>query len=239
MNEFMNGTTGEVVRWLPLALGAYIVGSIPFGLLIGFARGVDIREHGSRNIGATNTGRVLGRPFGILCFVLDALKGAVPVATAGLVMGAWGAAPAELGALRLSLWLLVACASFIGHVAPIWLRFRGGKGVATGFGALLAMWPILTFPALLAILAWALVLAACRMMSLASIAGALSVPLSLALMAALSPAGAASGLRATGPALAVTAALAVLVIWRHRGNLARIRLGTEPRIGRPRSAPPA
>src|SRR5690349_4488530 len=108
-------------RWaLWVAIG-YLSGSIPFGLLLGLWRGVDIRKAGSGNIGATNLGRVLGRKWGILCFVLDVLKGAVPVAAAGGAMGVLGRG--DLPAGQAWGWLAVAVAAVLGHVFPVWLGF--------------------------------------------------------------------------------------------------------------------
>ena len=109
-----------------LVIGAYLLGAIPFGLLIGRARGVDVRTQGSRNIGATNVGRVLGRKWGYLCLALDILKGFVPTLSAALLLRGDRADPRQQ-----LLVLLVAVAAVLGHVFPVYLGFRGGKGVAT------------------------------------------------------------------------------------------------------------
>ncbi|HWB20792.1 MAG TPA: glycerol-3-phosphate acyltransferase, partial [Phycisphaerales bacterium] len=116
-------------RWIICLSFAYLVGSMPFGVIIGRLKGVDIREHGSKNIGASNVGRVLGKRFGILCFFLDALKGALPVFLAGLLNHLY-ADPWSLSAAQLSLWFAVAVASVLGHMFSIFLRMKGGKGVA-------------------------------------------------------------------------------------------------------------
>ncbi len=213
--------------WLFFIAGAYLVGSIPFGLLIGKARGVDLREHGSGNIGATNAGRVLGRSWGALCFVLDVLKGAGPTLAAGM----WSTAitDAALSAQRETLWVAVALAAILGHVFPVWLKFRGGKGVATSLGALLALWPIVTLPAAGALLVWLIALRITRYVGLSSSLAAAALPL-LVVAASLTPLWAD---RAVAPVLTMTALLAVLVIWRHKGNIRRTLRGEEPKVGRP------
>ncbi|MHC4908144.1 MAG: glycerol-3-phosphate 1-O-acyltransferase PlsY [Planctomycetota bacterium] len=237
--------------WPLSILGAYLVGSIPFGLIIGLSRGVDIRTAGSGNVGATNVGRLLGRRLGITCFVLDALKGAIPVLVAGSLAGVLGRHPLDAGAWStglvdqapdsasaadLWLWLLVACAALLGHMFSPWLGFRGGKGVATGFGGMLAMWPVLTLPAAAALVVWLLVVAAFRYISLASVSAAISLPVTTLILAFARGAGdestgTAHALERWAPALTITTLLAVLVAVRHRSNIARLRAGTEPKIG--------
>ena len=152
-----------------LLAATYLVGAIPFGYLLGRFRGVDLFQAGSGNIGATNAGRVLGRKFGILVFVLDFLKGAVPVAViVPLARLLDPDAPTALGSpdvLRVG----AAALAFLGHVYPIYLRFRGGKGVATGAGTIVVLVP---GPAVLAVVGWILVLLTSRIVSLASLAAA-------------------------------------------------------------------
>ena len=126
----------SMLPWVPFVLLAYLCGSIPMGLCIGFSRGMDIRTQGSRNIGATNCGRVLGRPWGVLCFILDVLKGLGPVLGAGLVLGYAGRS--DLGSSEAWQWLCIAAAAVLGHVFPVWLKFQGGKGVATSVGMMIA-----------------------------------------------------------------------------------------------------
>lgn len=211
------------MSWPLLIIVAYLVGSIPFGVLIARARGIDIRAHGSKNIGATNVGRVLGRKFGILCFLLDFLKGALPVLVAGMNRDILGEpAPAAADAWW---WTAVAVATVLGHMASIFLRFAGGKGVATTFGALVALWPYLTFATLGALVTWILVVRVTRYVSLASMAAAVAIPLlavGFGVMRGTQP--------PTGP-IVLAAALAILVIWRHRANIGRLRRGEEPAIG--------
>lgn len=195
---------------------AYALGCVSFAILVARARGVDIRAHGSGNPGATNVGRVLGRPWGLLVLLLDVAKGYVPVAL--LAPGA-GLSPAWLvdgdGAV------LVMALAVAGHVVPVTAGFRGGKGVATLIGACLALDPLL---AALAVVVHLVLKKACGFVSLASLALAWTIPLA---QLAFQLAGAAPGPRSQG--YGVTALLALLVTWRHRDNLARIRAGTEDR----------
>src|SRR6516162_509405 len=146
------------------ALLSYFIGAVPFGYLIARWRGVNILKQGSGNIGATNVGRVLGRRFGILVFLLDFAKGAVPA----LLAKGW-ATTHELELPRDSLAVAAAVAAFLGHLYPIYLRFRGGKGVATATGAVSVLLP---GPALAAFLIWLAVVLASRYVSLASLAAA-------------------------------------------------------------------
>jgi len=207
---------------LCLALGAYALGSVPFGLLIGKAKGIDIREHGSGNIGATNTMRVLGKPLGISCFLLDVFKGALPVALAGQLLG-FASNPA-LSAADAFAWVGIGIAAIIGHMFSVFIGFKGGKGVATGLGVLAAIWPFVTLPALAALLVWYATLKLTRYVSVASCIAALSVPAGVLVASALR-----DDLAIAWPFATVTAALAALVIWKHRGNLSRIRTGDEPK----------
>ena len=218
--------------WTLCIVLAYLAGSIPFGLIIGRMRGIDIREHGSRNIGATNVGRVLGRTYGGLCFVLDVAKGAIPVVVAGVIAGVLGRDAEAVTQVEMWLWLAVAAAAVVGHMASVFIGFRGGKGVATAFGSLAAMWPLLSVPALVAIVVWYLTLQITRYVSLASMVAAVSLPVAAAAMAVWSGGDhAGEALAHRAPLLLVTGALAALVVYRHRGNIARLFSGDEPKKG--------
>jgi acyl-phosphate glycerol 3-phosphate acyltransferase len=201
-------------------LGAYLVGGIPFGYLLARWRGVDIFRAGSGNIGATNVGRVLGRRFGVLVFALDFAKGAVP--TAAALWLKQFADPTARTELPLSgLEVFAGLAAFLGHVFPPYLRFRGGKGIATGAGVVAVLLPL---PAAGAIVTWLVVLAATRYVSLASLAAALAL---CALRLALTPEPFAPGNRIlTGFCLLAAA----LIFLRHRGNITRLVRGTENRL---------
>ncbi len=205
--------------WTLWLCGAFLAGSFPFAVLIGRAKGVDIRQHGSGNPGATNLGRAVGKKWGLLCFVLDVLKGFAPVLGFGLCASAVSAAtwPAVQ-------WVLVAVAGVAGHIFSPWLKFKGGKGVATGLGATLGLFPVVTIPGLAAFALWYAVATFSGYVGLASVAAAAALPPMTAVSAALL--GLAPGQSAVFTGL--TAVLATLVIWRHHGNLARIRTGTEP-----------
>lgn len=195
-----------------LVLGlAYLLGSIPSGYLVARARGIDIRRVGSGNIGATNVFRVLGRTAGVLVLVADMLKGAIAV----WVLPSWaGAAGVEAGG-----WLPVGVGltAVLGHTFSCWLGFKGGKGIATTGGVYLA----LATQALLVTLAlWGLVLALTRYVSVASIAAAVGLPLSVWLFGG------------TPLLVGVTALIGALAIYKHKGNIGRLWAGTENRMGR-------
>lgn len=217
----------QTASTIAMIAAGYLVGAIPFGLLIARAKGIDIRAVGSGNIGATNVGRVLGRPYFFLCFALDALKGFAPTLAFGLITHA-----ADHGTRtpdQLWWWLAAMAAPVLGHMFSPYLGFHGGKGVATGLGSLLAVVPILTVPATIALAVYLAVVRTTRYVGVASCSAALSLPLSTA---ALWLAGAPPWAGA-GPAVLTTALLAAVVIVKHRGNLARTLAGTEPRTGQP------
>ena len=195
---------------------AYLIGGVPFGWLVARWRGVDILRQGSGNIGATNVGRVLGRRFGALVFVLDFAKGALPVLAASLLTPLVGHdLPPD------SLPVAAGVAAFLGHLFPIYLRFRGGKGVATGVGVVAVLLPL---TALAVFAAWLVVLAASRYVSLASLA---AVALLSALRLTLTPAPFAwDHAVVTAFCLFGTA----LVFLRHAGNVKRLLQGSENRL---------
>ncbi len=215
-------TSGEIALWVLLPLGAYLVGATPFAWIIARYRGVDLRTVGSGNIGATNVGRACGRAWGYLCFVLDVAKGLAPTWAAGALLVANGGVPAPWEQV---VWLATGSASVVGHVAPFWLGFRGGKGVATSLGVVLGVYPYFTFAGLAALGVWIAVVLASRYVSLASIVAAGAF---LPLLAAFNGAGRVGDL---GPMFAFAATIVALIIVRHRGNIARLLAGTENRIG--------
>jgi acyl phosphate:glycerol-3-phosphate acyltransferase len=234
-----------VTPFLIACLAAYLIGSIPFGYLIGKAHGVDIREKGSGNIGATNLGRIVGKFWGQLCFLLDLGKGAGPVLAYGAYAGVLGnldtfrglpPTPEEQpGSMGLLFWITVGMCAVLGHIFPIYLRFRGGKGVATGFGVMLGMWPQLTAPAFGALFVWYVTLKLSRYVGIASCAAAASLPFWYILWRIpRAPESFAHVVREVGvgwPIIAATILLALLVIYKHRGNIQRVLAGTEPKIG--------
>ncbi len=204
----------------PAIIGAYLLGSIPFGLLIAKAHGKNLRSIGSGNIGATNVSRALGRKWAYVCFALDVLKGMVPMLVIMFI-----AKPA--GVVMLLLWLVVGCAAILGHIFPIYLKFKGGKGVATSFGIALGLWPYYTICALFAVAIWVVVVLIWRYVSLASIAGSVSFPVVLILAIILKPGW---ELLSLWPLLVAATAIPLMVIIRHRENIKRLLAGTESEI---------
>lgn len=207
---------------LLILVGAYLAGSLPFGLIVArAAKGIDIREHGSKNIGATNVTRVLGGKWGALCFVLDVLKGALPVLLPNLLLAA--------GNPNWIHWQVAAgLLAILGHMFPIWLGFHGGKGVATALGVVV----MLANPKSTAITFGAFVIcfAATRIVSSSSITAA--VTFVVAQFYFLSP----QPFRAeTWSLAAFSIAVPMLIIVKHRSNIGRLLRGEEPRFG---SKPP-
>ncbi|MFI4915738.1 MAG: glycerol-3-phosphate 1-O-acyltransferase PlsY [Phycisphaerales bacterium JB060] len=210
---------------LILAIAAYLVGAIPFGYLIARAKGVDIFKEGSGNIGATNVKRVLGRGPGNLCFALDVLKGLLPTLAAGLILGTLGDLDAPPAGVWL--WLLTPVATVLGHMFSPYLGFRGGKGVATGLGALLGVFWVLSAAVVGGLVVWLIVLKVSRYVGMASVCAAVSVPV----WAVVLPIIIDGQLRpSVYPMLAIAGLLALLVVARHWGNLRRIFAGVEPKI---------
>ena len=206
-----------------LALASYLAGSIPFGLMIGRAiRGVDLRQHGSGNIGATNVGRVLGKKWGLICLVLDAFKGLLPV----LLFPQWicGSDPAASAG---DLAVLAGVATIVGHMFPCWLGFRGGKGVATSLGvvAMLSPWGLLA-----AAVAFFSTFAIFRIVSLSSMIAAVCFGgFYLIPDSTYSPKSLSLGL--------FSIAVPLLIVIQHRSNIKRLLRGEEPRFGtKPMSA---
>lgn len=200
--------------YLLAAIGGYLLGSLPTGYLVGRARGVDLRTTGSGNIGATNTLRVLGLRAGVFVLAVDALKGFVAVWLTG--RGLPGIAGAEADG-REPLTLVAGVAAILGHNYTCWLGFKGGKGIATSAGVLLAL-----MPAALGIcfLVWAVVVGLSRYVSLASICAAAALPV-------------AAWWTGSGPLLTgVGLALGALAIFKHRANIRRLLDGTEHRWSR-------
>jgi len=197
-------------------IGSYLLGSIPFGYLAGRLVGIDIRKVGSGNVGATNVVRVVGKRYGYLVFALDFLKGFGAVLIAMLV--APGRPPESNSAEIFG--ILAAMSSVLGHMYSPWLKFKGGKGVATSAGALLALTPVAT---LVGVAIWIIVFWITRYVSLASIIAAVILPIVILTIG--------SHDRNNGkPLFYSSACVAAVVVWRHRSNLSRLMRGTEPRF---------
>jgi glycerol-3-phosphate acyltransferase PlsY len=205
-----------------LIIASYLVGAIPFGLLIAKMHGIDIRTVGSGNIGATNVSRALGKKWGYFCFILDALKGLIPMLAAIVIL------PAELTITEIWLWLAVGAAAILGHVFPVYLKFKGGKGVATSLGVVLGLWPFYTVAGVITFAIWAIVVKTWRYISLGSIVGAVVFPLLLAIAICIIPQWRFAAL---WPLLAAAVTLGAILILRHKDNIKRLLSGTENKIG--------
>ena len=184
-----------------LVLGAYLAGSIPTGYLVGKHYGVNVRTQGSGNIGATNVARTVGKRVGVMVLLFDALKGAVPLLL-------WRFGPlASWADASPYLFTAFAVAPIVGHCFPVWLGFRGGKGVATALGVLLVADPLVVG---IGAAGFALVYLVSKVVSLGSLTAALAIPISAALLGR------------AAPVLALTIAAAVIVIGKHHGNIRRL-----------------
>ncbi len=220
------------IIFVPAIIGAYLLGSIPIGLLIAKAHGKDLRSIGSGNIGATNVSRALGRKWAYVCFVLDVLKGMVPMLATSILVSRYSILDEHRASsieyqVMLWLWLAVGCGAILGHIFPIYVKFKGGKGVATSFGVALGLWPYYTICAFFAIAIWIVVVLIWRYVSLASITASVTFPLVLILAIVLKPGWDFVSL---WPLLIAATAIPLMVIIRHRENIKRLLAGTESKI---------
>jgi glycerol-3-phosphate acyltransferase PlsY len=209
------------MAYLILIIMSYLLGSIPFGLIIARAHGKDLRLEGSGNTGATNVSRVLGKKWAWLCFVLDVLKGLIPMLVARHLITLPATSP------QLAIWLAVGCVAIFGHIFPVYLKFKGGKGVATSLGVVLGLWPYYTICGLVAFAVWIIVVLIWRYVSLASIAAAITFPVCLTAAVAVVPDWQFGNL---WPLFIVATLMPVLVILRHRANIKRLIEGTESKV---------
>jgi glycerol-3-phosphate acyltransferase PlsY len=210
-----------VLAYIVIALAAYLLGSIPTGYLVARARGIDIRTVGSGNIGATNAFRILGKPAGIFVLVADGLKGfAASAWLADFVIRLFAVAPGQIEYLK----IVAGICAVLGHNFTCWLKFKGGKGIATSAGVYFALAPL---AAGIALGTWIIVFALGRFVSVASIAAAVALP-------------AAVWLTPNSLILRiVTTALGLLAIYKHKGNIQRLLNGTERRLGQKSVTPEA
>lgn len=201
--------------WFLITLGSYLLGSIPAGFIAGKICGIDLRTQGSGNIGATNALRVLGKKWGYAVFLFDFLKGWLPVKFA-LIWSTYAAIdPASApGALA-------AFCSLLGHSFPVWLGFKGGKGIATSAGVIVALFPQAF---LFCLGVWFLLFTTTRYVSVASIAASIALPTAVGSLFLLR--------RTDWLAFVVSIAMCSLAVWRHRSNIVRLRAGTESRFER-------
>jgi len=218
----------DIFRSASVIVVAYLLGSIPFGYLIVRAtKGADVRETGSGGTGATNVSRRAGKTAGAVTLLLDALKGVAAVAIAKVVLGLpfFGEGTLAGPALDNAYWWVVAAAAMaviVGHIFPVWLRFRGGKGVATGVGVFLVLTPLaVAFAGVI----FALVVWRTRYVSLGSILGAVAIPLFVILRNVFG-----QPVEAFMPIMSAAMAGAMLIVFAHRQNIGRLRNGTENRF---------
>jgi acyl phosphate:glycerol-3-phosphate acyltransferase len=206
-----------MVTLVVVLAGSYLLGSIPFGYLIGRIAGVDVRKTGSGNVGATNVLRVLGKRYGYPVFVLDFLKGFGAVKISMLF--ATGASPDWNSSEMFG--IIAAVSSVVGHSYPPWLKFKGGKGVATSAGALFALTAI---GGLIGLAIWIVIFCLTRYVSVASVTAALVLPIVILVISRRN-----EGVKGI---FYFSVCAAAVVIWRHRSNLFRLMRGTEPRFTR-------
>jgi glycerol-3-phosphate acyltransferase PlsY len=203
---------------LAVAVISYLLGSLPTGFIAGRIAGVDVRRHGSGNIGATNVLRLLGKRYGYAVFFFDALKGFLAVSLA--ISFALHFEPMRM----YSDWFGILAALFcvLGHSFPVWLKFKGGKGVATSAGAMLGLAPIAT---IIAVVVWIIVFEITRYVSVASVTGAVALPTAIGILLKLHVVNSVV-------IFYFAIVLATVVCWRHRSNFARLVRGTEQRFTR-------
>ncbi|HSP33418.1 MAG TPA: glycerol-3-phosphate 1-O-acyltransferase PlsY [Thermoanaerobaculia bacterium] len=212
---------------LDLVVISYVIGSIPFSFLVARAlAGADIRREGSRNVGATNVTRTVGKWAGALALVLDFAKGYTTVEIARWIVGRpdWPFAAASANPIHSrEMWIALAgLVAVLGHMFPVWLRFHGGKGVATAGGVFLALDPVVV---LAAIIVWLIVVLSTRFVSLASILAATSIPLFMRFLVRDAPFW----------RIVISIIIAVIVIVKHHSNIARLTQGIEQRMGQKKS----
>lgn len=202
--------------WIVIIVLCYLIGSLPSGYLVGKSQGVDIRQHGSGNIGATNVLRVMGKKWGYLVFLGDSLKGFLAVK-----VGVWLGASAAVDITLAGVVAGICC--IIGHNYTVWLHFKGGKGIATSIGVLLAIVPVVIV--LIVLIVWLAVFFIWKYVSLASIFAALSLPVAVLALFPLVARGNYWVL------LSFSLIVAALAVWRHRSNIDRLLQGKENRFG--------
>lgn len=209
-----------MIEYVGVFLAGYLLGSIPWAFILGKVNGIDIRQHGSCNVGATNVSRVLGKKWGVSCFFLDLLKGFLPV----LILQILAVRSDLLRHVGLDV-VIVSVAAVAGHMWPLFLNFKGGKGISTIAGIILALAPL---SLLTAGAAWVLIFHFSRYVSLASISAAFILPISAWTFFIL-------GYTKTSlVVLIMLSSLAALAILRHRGNIKRLLAGTENKFTRKR-----
>jgi glycerol-3-phosphate acyltransferase PlsY len=203
----------------------FFVGSIPFGFIVGKMKGIDVRAAGSGNIGATNVGRLLGRKFGILVFLLDVMKGALPMLIASMLL----LNESNHDSITYILWLTIGFATILGHMFPPWLKFKGGKGVATGLGVLFGLWPYYTLCGAIVFVVWIVIFLVTKYVSVASILSTVCFPIIYVII------GINRGWDPFGkqlPLFVYAMVVGLMIVYKHRTNISRLMAGTENRFGK-------
>lgn len=204
-----------------LILISYLLGSIPFGLIIAKAHGVNLRSIGSGNIGATNLSRALGKKWAYVCFFLDVFKGFAPTFAAKFIL------ETNLTPVDFLLWLCVGCAAVFGHIFPIYVNFKGGKGVATSLGIGLGLYPYYTIAGVVAFISWAIIVLISKYVSLSSIIASFIFLVALIASIIILPEWQFKNL---WPLLSVAIFMPIMITIRHRENIKRLIAGTENKV---------
>lgn len=212
-----------VYKIIGLFVFAYLLGSIPFGFLLGQFKGIDIREHGSKNIGATNAGRVLGKKFFYLSLFADVLKGFIPTFSAGIILFQTNSNSISPQWLFL-FWILVSFFAVAGHNWPVWLNFKGGKGVATSLGVVLAIYPYYTVPGILGFAIWIILVKTSGYVSIGSVTSAIIFVATYFFMVIIIDEW---SLKEQWPLLVFSILMSGVLIFRHRSNIRRLLDGKE------------
>jgi glycerol-3-phosphate acyltransferase PlsY len=212
----ITNSLSSAISFIVVGITSYFLGSIPTGYLVGRLAGIDIRSAGSGNIGATNVTRILGKKYGYPVFLVDFLKGFAAVTLSDLIAKYFVAGTSSLQVFE----LVAAVCSVLGHSFPIWLRFRGGKGVATSAGALFGLMPL---AALIVAVVWVLTFQLTRYVSVASMTAAIALPIAVATIMHFQG-------TSEWTFFYFSACMAAVIVLRHRSNLSRLMRGTEPRF---------
>ncbi|OHB48399.1 MAG: acyl-phosphate glycerol 3-phosphate acyltransferase [Planctomycetes bacterium GWF2_41_51] len=205
-----------------LIIISYLIGSISFALLIAKMHGVDLRNIGSGNLGATNLSRACGKQWAYICFALDVLKGFIPVFIANIFIIPDSPTPAVL-----FIWLAIGAAAILGHIFPIYLNFKGGKGVATSFGVVLGIWPYYAIAGIIAFALWGFVVLTWKYISLGSVIAAAVFPAIMIFLTTFIPSWHFANL---WPLILAAVILCSLVIYLHHSNIKRMIEGSENKV---------
>ena len=211
------------MKAIVLIIISYFVGSISFAWIIAKLHGVDLRAIGSGNLGARNLSRACGKKWAYICFFLDVLKGFIPAIAAKQLLNISDSPSAHV----LAVWLAVGIAAILGHIFPFYLKFKGGKGVATSFGVALGIWPYYTIPSVIVFALWAVIVLIWRYISLASVIAAAVFPVVMIIFTMTYDNW---NFNVLWPLILMAVILCSLVIFLHRDNIKRLIDGTEHKV---------